>query len=147
MFFRRRLISKDDERRIVASIKEAELNTSGEIRVHVESFCEGGDPVARAIYLFDLLGMQNTVARNGVLIYVALKSHLFAIIGDTGVDAVIPKGFWSGICDVLAADFSEGKIAEGICRAVASAGELLKKDFPHGEDDINEQSDEVSFGR
>ncbi len=147
MLLRRRLISKEDERRIVASIQAAELDTSGEIRVHIESFCESGDPISRAVYLFNELGMYRTAARNGVLIYVALKSRLFAVIGDTGIDAVIPKGFWNNIKNTLAADFKENRIAEGLCKAILSTGELLKKDFPHQEDDVNEQSDEISFGK
>ncbi|MGM9774303.1 MAG: TPM domain-containing protein [Candidatus Egerieousia sp.] len=147
MLFRHRLISREDEWKIVASIKEAELNTSGEIRVHIESVCEEADPIARAVYLFNELGMYRTKARNGVLIYVALKSHLFAIIGDTGIDAVIPKGFWNEIKVSLAEDFRNGEVADGIRKAVLATGELLKKEFPYREDDVNEQSDEISFGK
>ena len=147
MWFIKRLISKEDENMIVAAIKKAELNTSGEIRVHIESECKEENPMARAIYLFNVLGMYKTAARNGVLIYVAKKSRKFAIIGDDGINRVIPDNYWNNIRSAMSEDFSKGRYAGGICNAILSTGELLKKEFPHTADDVNEQSDEVSFGK
>lgn len=145
IFFHKKLISKEEEARIVSSIKEAELNTSGEIRVHVERLCRK-EPLARAVLIFNKLKMFKTEQRNGVLVYVALKSRKFAIIGDTGINAVIPENFWDDIKNQLAASFSNGKITDGICTAVLSTGNLLKEKFPHKTNDVNEQSDDVSFG-
>src|SRR5574344_1289405 len=81
MWFVKRLIPKEDENMIVAAIKKAELNTSGEIRVHIESECKEGNPLARAIYVFNMLGMYKTAARNGVLIYVAKKATSLQSLG------------------------------------------------------------------
>ncbi len=147
MFFRKRLINRADERMIVNAIKAAELQTSGEIRVHIERHCIDSEPIARAIFIFDAIGMFNTAQRNGVLIYVALEDHKFSIIGDTGINAVIPDNFWNGVRDSLRDSFASGEIADGLVKAIAATGEILKKEFPYLEGDINEQSDEISYGR
>ena len=130
---------------IEQAIKEAELNTSGEIRVHLESKCSG-DPVQRAVYIFNYLKMYNTQARNGVLVYVAVGSRKFAIIGDAGINAAVPDNFWDGIKDKMRSSFASGNYVEGLVEAVKDAGESLKKYFPYQSDDINEQPDEISFG-
>ena len=77
-------IGREGKLQIEQAIKEAELDTSGEIRVHIESKCTS-DPLQRAVYIFNYLKMYNTQARNGVLIYVAVESRKFAIIGDAGI--------------------------------------------------------------
>lgn len=138
-------ISKEEQGKIVGAIVEAELNTSGEIRVHIESRC-GGNPVERAVYIFNYLKMYKTGERNGVLIYVAYKSRKFAIIGDTGINEKVPAGFWDKIRERMGDSFSKGAFTEGICNAVREAGESLKAYFPYKSDDVNEQPDEISFG-
>ena len=130
---------------IEQAIKDAELNTSGEIRVHLESKCPA-DPLQRAIYIFNYLKMYNTQARNGVLVYVAVESRKFAIIGDAGINAAVPEDFWDGIKDRMRSSFAAGNYVEGLVEAVKESGVSLKKYFPYQSDDINEQPDEVSFG-
>ncbi len=131
---------------IVAAIKQAELDTSGEIRVHLESKCPS-DPLQRAVYIFNYLKMYQTKARNGVLIYVAVESRKFAIIGDAGINKVVPEDFWDNIKMKMATAFSQGNYVQGICEAVIESGLSLKKFFPYQSDDINEQPDEISFGQ
>ena len=131
----------------MSAIKKAEQDTSGEISVHIENKCPLESPVARAIFIFDAIGMFDTAQRNGVLIYVSLKSRKFAIIGDVGINNVVKQGFWNGVKDSLATYFEKGEIAEGIKYAVLETGKLLKDYFPHKEDDKNEQPDEISYGR
>ncbi len=147
MLFRRKILKRSEERKIVSAIKKAEKNTSGEIRVHVETECEGGDPIARAIFIFNAIGMFNTVQRNGVLIYVSLKSRMFAIIGDVGINNVIPENFWDSIKEKMKKNFISGEIIGGIETAVLETGELLKEKFPYQTDDVNEQPDEISYGK
>lgn len=130
---------------IERAIKEAELNTSGEIRVHIESKCLQ-DPLQRAVYIFNYLKMFNTQARNGVLIYVAVESRKFAIIGDAGINKVVPDNFWNSIKENMGAAFSQGKYIDGLVEAIREAGVSLKRYFPYQSDDINEQPDEISFG-
>ena len=140
MFF-----NKEEQARIVRAIEEAELNTSGEIRVHVESKCKG-DAVSRAIYVFNYLKMYETAQRNGVLVYVAHESKKLAIIGDVGINNKVPADFWNKIKDDMISAFSTGCYVEGICEAVKAAGISLKEYFPYQDDDVNEQPDEISFG-
>lgn len=137
---------RDGEKRIVQAIKEAELDTSGEIRVHLESKCTS-DPLRRAVYIFNYLKMYNTQARNGVLIYVAVESRKFAIIGDVGINNSVPDNFWEGIKDNMREAFAKGDYVGGLSAAILEAGNSLKEYFPYQSDDINEQPDEISFGK
>lgn len=138
-------LSKEEQNRIVKAIEEAELNTSGEVRVHLESKCKR-DAVQRAVFVFNFLKMYKTRERNGVLIYLAYKSRKFAIIGDTGINEKVPDGFWDRIREHMAEAFSKGAFADGICNAIRESGESLKAYFPYRSDDINEQPNEISFG-
>ena len=142
----KKFLSESDQKAIVESIKAAELCTSGEIRVHVEPDCKVSKPLDRAVEVFGLLKMHETRERNGVLIYIAYNSHQFAIIGDKGIDERVPANFWEGAKTTLAGFLKQGKAAEGICRVISEVGDNLSLYFPHKDDDINEQSDEISFG-
>lgn len=142
-----RLLSKKEEASILEAIRAAELQTSGEIRVHVEGTCEEENPLDRAAWLFNELGMCNTQLRNGVLVYVALKSKCFCIIGDAGINQVSPEGFWDSARDAMRNCFAQGKKVEGIVEGVRRVGELLKDNFPYQKDDVNELPDAISWGK
>ncbi|MFC2086645.1 TPM domain-containing protein [Bacteroidota bacterium] len=130
---------------IKSAIREAELNTSGEIRVHLENHCKS-DPLDRAAYIFDKLKMQKTEKRNGVLFYLAIKDKKFAILGDAGINAVTQGDFWDEIKTKMLIFFKEGNFDEGLSTGIRMAGEALKKHFPYMSDDVNELSNEISFG-
>jgi uncharacterized membrane protein len=134
----------EQQEAIVGAIREAEHATSGEIRVHIETSCKG-DVLDEAAWLFGKLGMQRTADRNGVLIYLALKEHKYAIIGDTGINAVVPPGFWDNISDHMKQRFSENLFTEGLSEAIIMAGEQMKEHFPYAKNDINELTDTISF--
>ncbi|AKD02698.1 TPM domain-containing protein [Pontibacter korlensis] len=139
-------ITPADEQKIMAAIQEAEQKTSGEIRVHVESNCEG-DVLDRATEVFAELHMHQTELRNGVLFYVALEDHQFAVLGDAGINSTVPDHFWEDITAEVIKHFKQKKYAEGLARGIRMAGEQLQAHFPydrHG--DTNELSDDVSFG-
>ena len=137
--------SKEEKDAIHKAILNAELDTSGEIRVHIESKCKG-DVLNRAAYLFEKLGMHKTELRNGVLIYLAVESRQFAIIGDQGINATVPENFWDNIKTKMAEHFANGDFIEGLAIGIAMTGKQLKKHFPHQVNDINELPDEISFG-
>jgi len=139
------VISKVEEDAIVASIASAEMNTSGEIRVHIEMKCKK-EPYERAIEVFYKLEMQKTVLRNGVLIYVALEDRKLAILGDAGINEVVPINFWSSTKEKMIEHFKEENFAQGISEAVASVGNHLKKYFPRESNDTDELSNELSRG-
>lgn len=137
--------SKETQNIIVSAIEKAELNTSGEIRVHLEKKCSA-NPLSRAFYVFDHLKMQKTAQQNAILIYVAYESKKMAIIGDEGINKVVDKDYWNNIIAQMGNAFSKGLYAEGIADAVLNVGDALKGHFPYQDDDINEQSNEVSYG-
>lgn len=137
--------SKEFQSVVIGAIKRAEKNTSGEIRVHVEPNCKI-DPIERAVYLFEKLKMYKTQQRNGVLIYIAYSSHKLAIVGDEGINEKVPDDFWDDVKNVLVESFAKGMMKEGIAEAISMIGRKLKVYFPYEEDDIDEQTNEISYG-
>lgn len=138
--------SKEQQAQILAAVKEAEMETSGEIKVHIESSLNGG-VLDRAAWLFKKLGMHKTAERNGVLFYLAVNDRKFAILGDAGINAKVPAGFWDDISELLKKNFKEGKFTEGLSEGILLAGKHLKMHFPHKLDDVNELPDEISFDK
>lgn len=126
-----------------AAIGEAERLTSGEIRVHLEDQCPE-DVLDHAAFLFSELGMQRTRERNGVLIYVSVADHGLAVLGDAGINAVVPAGFWNDVLDLLRNAFREGRHAEGLSAAVLRVGEKLAAHFPRRADDRDELPNTIS---
>lgn len=139
-----RFFSNEEEAKIVSAIREAERATSGEIRVHVEV---GADAPALKVAhrVFKQLKMHETQDRNGILILLSVDRREFAIIGDEGIDGVVPKGFWDDERDLLQAHFRRGDFTGGIAKAIALIGEKLKEFFPYQMDDVNELPDEISY--
>lgn len=131
---------------VTQAIAEAEKGTSGEIRVHLDETCTGS-PMERAEEVFRFLKMDRTQLRNGVLIYVACQSKVFAIIGDKGINDIVPENFWQDVAEVMKKEFSAGRYASGLAQAVRMAGEKLKEFFPYRKDDVNELPDDISFGK
>lgn len=138
--------SDEEKQRITSAIKEAETNTSGEIRVHIETTC-GSDPVLdRAAYIFEKLGIYKTAQRNGVLFYLAIKDKKFAILGDAGINNVVAPDFWVNIKDTMSGFFKEQRFADGLTEGIKMAGMQLKTHFPYQRaEDVNELPDEISW--
>ena len=106
-----------EKSRLLASINEAEKETSGEIRIHVDTTCKE-EVLDRAAWMFKKLGMEKTADRNGVLFYLAVKDRKYAILGDAGINSKVPEGFWDCISELLARNFKEGKFTEGLSPAL-----------------------------
>lgn len=140
----RDFFTDEQKKKIEEAINTAEKNTSGEIRVHIENDCPG-EVLTRAAEVFGKLGMHQTALNNGVLFYLAVRDQKFAILGDAGINKVVPANFWDGIRDNMMARFSYGHFTEGICEGILAAGEQLKAHFPLKSDDANELSNEVTF--
>jgi uncharacterized membrane protein len=137
--------TKEQNEDIILSIKNAELDTSGEIKVHIEEKCPG-DVLDRAAIIFKKLDMHKTELRNGVLFYLALKNRKFAVLGDAGINKAIPENFWDEVRNIMLNHFRENRFTEGLVEGISLAGQQLKKHFPYKHDDVNELSDEISFG-
>jgi uncharacterized membrane protein len=140
-----RFFTREQKARIIDAIRTAESNTSGEIRVHVERLCLG-EPADRAAYLFEKLGMHKTSLRNGVLFFFSYDDHKLAILGDAGINAVVPDDFWNNILDVMSGKFREGDFTGGLETGILIAGTQLNKHFPYTPDDVNELPNDISFG-
>ncbi len=138
--------TKEQQAEILASIKEAERSTSGEIKVHIETSCKE-DVLDRAAWIFSKLNMNRTAERNGVLFYLAVNDRKFAILGDAGINSKVPPGFWDKIKEQMQNSFREGKFTEGLSGGILLAGSQLKAHFPFNKDDVNELSDEISFDK
>ncbi len=138
--------TKEQQNIILESVKTAEKETSGEIRVHIETSCHE-DVLDRAAWLFGKLRMNRTAERNGVLFYLAVVDKKFAILGDSGINAKVPAGFWDEISQLFKNKFREGKFTEGLSEGIIKAGEQLKTHFPFSKEDVNELSDEISFDK
>jgi uncharacterized membrane protein len=131
-----------DHDRVVAAIGAAEQRTSGEIRVLVAKQ-PAPDPVAAAQQQFERLGMHQTAARNGVLIYVAPASRTFAVVGDVGVHEKCGPSFWTDLATAMTDEFKRGDFTAGLVLAIERAGALLAAHFPRSPDDRNELPDKV----
>lgn len=136
--------TKEQQDQIRNAIKEAEEKTSGEIRVHIETVLQGS-VLDRAAWIFGKLGMHTTESRNGVLFYLAVKNKKFAVIGDKGINAVVPENFWDTIKEILVGHFRNREFTEGLIEGILMAGNQLGEHFPINKDDINELPDDISF--
>lgn len=139
-----RFLTAQQQATVVDAVRLAERGTSGEIRIHIDRECKIA-PVKRAEVLFNRLGMYKTAQRNGVLIYMAVESKVFAIVGDMGINDVVPENFWTDVIEAMGNEFRKGNFTEGLCKGVLMAGEKLKTYFPYQEGDINELPDSISF--
>lgn len=138
-------LTTTEEQNIIEAIREAEKDTSGEIRVHLEKTTEK-DALERAKEVFYFLKMDETKMQNGVLFYVAIDDHKISVLGDKGLNEVVPDDFWNSIKDTIVEQFSKGRYVVGLEQAIAETGKKLKEFFPILPDDSNELSDNISLG-
>jgi uncharacterized membrane protein len=137
-------LSPGDLEAISRAIAAAETGTSGEIRVHLEQTCLG-DPVARAVELFEQLGMHRTALRHGVLLYLAVEDHRLAVVGDRGIHERVGEAYWRALATVTAARLHGARPVHAIVDGLGEIGRTLARHFPRRPDDRNELSDEVSI--
>ena len=139
--------SEADEQRIVEAIRQAEMRTSGEIRIYIEHRCKFVDPVDRAAELFFGLQMEQTQDRNGVLIYLAMKDRQLAVFGDEGIHRIVGSEFWNLEVAKILAEFGALHYVDGITTIIHDIGEVLQEKFPYHSEDRNELPDNIIFGR
>jgi uncharacterized membrane protein len=136
--------SIEDLEIIKTAIMDAELNTSGEIRVHLENICNE-DPMKRAFYWFHKLNMKKTQQRNALLFYFAVKSRKFAIIGDKAIHEAVKQEFWDILRNKMLQYFHNDDFLGGLTQAIERAGKEMKKYFPFQQDTIDELPNDVSL--
>ena len=138
--------TKEQQDQLLQAIEQAELNTSGEVRIHLENSCKG-NVLDRAADLFAKLDMHKTKLRNGVLFYLAINDKKFAVLGDAGINAKLPSGFWDEVKEIMQQNFKLGNFTDGLSKGIILTGEKLKEHFPYQKDDTNELSNDISFGK
>ena len=136
-------LTPQEEQAIVEAIHEAEKNTSGEIRVHIEAHTEK-PPMERAKEVFFALNMNMTLAQNGVLFYVGVQDHSFVILGDQGINNVVTHDFWNETKDIVISHFKQKNFKDGLVAGILKAGNELKHHFPFQKGDTNELSNDIS---
>lgn len=149
-FFRKKkqFFTPEERQRITEAVQQAELRTSGEVRVFVENRCSYMDAVDRAAEIFFNLKMDQTRDRNGVLIYVALKDHQLAVFGDEGIHKKVGQDYWDREVEKMISSFNKENYAEGIREIVLDIGEALHIHFPYdNKTDKNELPDNIVFGK
>ncbi|GGH41834.1 hypothetical protein GCM10007423_38010 [Dyadobacter endophyticus] len=137
----------EEQQDIIEAIQEAEKQTSGEVKVHIEKKCPTSDVMERAKEVFLFLNLHQTAERNGVLFYLAYEDRKFAVLGDQGIDAKVSSDFWDSTKELLRKHFRAGEFKEGLRHGIQEAGLQLKKHFPYQSGDINELPDDISFGQ
>ena len=141
------LLTLEQDQALVEAIRQAEVKTSGEIRVHLEDICPTPEPLDRAAQVFAELNMHKTAARNGVLFYLAWESRQFAVIGDAAINAAVPDDFWEITKEAVLEQFRHENYVLGLERGIHMVGEQLKRYFPYNAStDQNELDDAISFG-
>lgn len=148
-----KFLTSEEEAEIIDAIRISEKNTSGEIRVHLEPHSlsaeepnESIDAFDRAAEVFDMLNMDNTKERNGVLIYVAVQDRTLVIMGDKGINDIVGHDFWESTKDIIINHFKNGNMKQGLVEGILKAGEQLKKHFPYNKDGKNELPNDISVG-
>ncbi len=140
-------LTPTQETTLVAAIKAAELQTSGEIRLHLEDKCPTPEPLDRAAQVFAELKMHRTKLRNGVLFYLAWQTRQFAVVGDAGINSAVPDDFWEDVKETVVGHFRQEQYVAGLERGIRLVGEQLRQFFPYdAATDINELPDDISYG-
>lgn len=138
------IFNQEEQDRITLAISKAEANTSGEIRICIEHYCKG-NVLERAASCFEKLNMHKTSLRNGVLIYLSVDDHKFAIIGDQGIDKRVEPDFWNSTKEKMLVHFKAGDLISGLVAGINCAGEKLNTLFQKEHDDINELPNDIVF--
>ena len=140
--------SETEKDAILEAIKNAELRTSGEVRLFIESRCRFVNPLDRAAELFFLLKMDKTADRNAVLVYVAMKDKQFAVFADEGIYKAVGKEYWIQKAEAMLQSFSSEKYGPGLVKVINDVGEALHFHFPYNKEvDKNELPDDIVFGK
>lgn len=134
----------DEEAQIVAGIRAAEHGNRGEVRVHVEESCPGGDALTRCRAVYEALGMRATRDDTGVLVYVAPKDRKVAVFAGSGIFGATTSGFWQEVVEAVADGYRSGDGVGGLVRGLVQIGDLLRTHAPGGDSAGNELPDAVT---
>lgn len=149
LFGKKPLLNKQVQQTVAAAIKEAESKTTGEVRVYVEDVCKYPDPMDRAKEVFTQLKMEQTSARNAILIYLAMDDKKYALFGDVVIyEKAGGQAFWEKAAAQLKSHLKKNEVAEGLSNCIKELGSALAESFPYDPSvKKNELPDEIVFGK
>ena len=142
----KRLFPEDALQRIAALIAGGEARHTGEIcfavepNLHPRAVLAGQSAHDRAREVFARLGVWDTRANNGVLLYLLLADHRIEIIADRGFDGRVSADQWRGVCQLMEERLRAGEPEQAVAQAVAAMSDLMAAHFPRveGEADHDE---------
>ena len=85
----------------------------------------------RAIECFSALGVWDTAANNGVLIYVLLADRSVEIVADRGIAAQVGEQLWRSLCAAVETQYRNGAFDAGSRQAVRGVAEHMARHFPN----------------
>ncbi len=141
--------------RVQSFVAASERRHSGEVRIAVEAalplfYAWQREPTAvmvreRAVALFGKLGVWDTAANNGVLIYLNLTEHAIEVVADRGLNTHVGEAQWRSVVAHLSEHLRAGRYEDGLTEALAEVSALLVAHFPlaPGEANPNELSDAI----
>ena len=136
-----------EQEEIVEAIRKAELHTSGEVRIYIESKNAMINPLDRAGEIFFNLKMEETEHRNAVLIYVATKDHELAIFGDEGIYQAVGASYWNEAVSNIINNIDKKDLSYALQQTILAIGKTLAEKFPYiSSTDKNELPDDIVFG-
>ncbi len=144
---KRQFFTTEQQHQMVQAVQQAEKNTSGEVRIFVESKCEYMDAVDRARDIFFSLKMEKIKDRNAVLLYMAIDDRQLALFADEGIYQRLGQEYWDREAKKMIDSFTKNDYTGGVCVVVEEIGQALKKEFPYQSTDKNELPDQIVFGK
>jgi uncharacterized membrane protein len=121
---------------IERAITESEATHGAQIRFAIEAALEPGEawagktPRERALEVFAALGVWDTEANNGVLIYLLLADRDVEIVADRGYNGKVSAAEWSTVCETMERDLRAGKFEAAAIDGVRETGRLVARHFP-----------------
>ena len=129
---------------LVEAIQTAEDQSTGEIRIHIDSNTDRNN-AEMAFEVFQTLCMEQTAERNAVLFHVNFEQKYLTIIGDEGIHAKVQQLFWDKMHDYITSEFAKGNYYKALHSAILQTGIELKRHFPISGENPNELSNEITF--
>jgi len=131
-----RLLGRGWTERLRQQIAQSEADSNAEIRLCVEAALPLGDLLRpgsadfgalvrkRALRVFGELGVWDTEANTGVLIYVLLGERAVEIVADRGLKGISAQQ-WQGLAHSLAGDLQAGLKEAALVQALVRCHQML----------------------
>lgn len=121
---------------IEQAIADSERTHGGEIRIAIEGslntieLLRSVTPRERAVQAFGNLGVWDTEANNGVLIYILWADHDVEIVADRGFNGRVTAQEWSDVCHRMEQLFGQGDARKAAVEGIRAVGALIARHFP-----------------